>query len=295
MSSPKILTSVVAMLLALPCSAQVYKIMTLGDSITGFFKYQPFLKSQLGSNGYTYQLVGTLGTAPNNHDGVGGIGIDGISSSVIAKLDTVFGASAPAAGVRNIVMLQAGVNNMNHGLGIGGAQANGFPKNAGGSAIAPQFATPLSGSYLNGLGATFGNSTYGTEYLTTTAGTLLDKIVNHASQPWMVVARIAPVGKGNTNYNANTDNCTARINEYNNILAAKVAAMQAQGKKVILVDNFSSADRTYGNSPPSDFGTQVEQGGQNVTDGQPSTNNGDWVHPRNNAPIWLTMANTVIV
>ena len=107
----------------------------------------------------------------------------------------------------------------------------------------------------------------------------------------MVVAKIAPVGKGNTNYNPNTDNCTARINEYNNILAAKVAAMQAQGKKVVLVDNFSSADRNYGTSPPSDFGTQAEQGGQNVTDGQASTNNGDWVHPRNNAPIWLTMAN----
>ncbi len=268
-----------------------YRIMTLGDSITGFYKYQPPLKTQLTANGYTYEMVGTQGSAPNQHEGIGGIGINGIDDTINTKLNTVFGNSAPASGVRNIVMLQAGVNNMNHGLGISGAQANGFPRDAAGNAIAPQFANPLSGSYLNGLGTLFGNSTYGTGYLTTTAGNLLDKITNHASQPWLVVARIAPVGKGNANYNANTDNCTARINEFNNILAAKVAAMQVLGRKVVLVDNFSSADRNYGTSPPSDFGTQTEQGGQNVTDGQASSNNGDWVHPRTNAPIWQSMAN----
>ena len=271
--------------------AMNYKIMTLGDSITEFYKYQPFLKTQLSNNGFTYSMVGTRGTAPNNHEGTGGISIGNINVAVVGKMDTVFGASAPATGVRNIVMLQAGVNDMNHGLGISGSNANNFPKTSGGVAIAPQFAAPLNGSFLNGLGSTFGNSTYGTGYITTTAASLLDNIVNHVSQPWLVVAKIAPVGKGNTNYNANTDNCTSRINEYNDILAAKVAAMQAQGKKVVIVDNFSSAVRDYGTTPPSDFGTSTDQGGQNVLDGQASTNNGDWVHPRNAAPLWQIMGN----
>ncbi|MEO8615904.1 MAG: putative Ig domain-containing protein [Luteolibacter sp.] len=268
-----------------------YKIMTLGDSITELYKYQPFLKTQLANNGFTYSMVGTRGTAPDNHEGTGGISIGGINTTIVSKLDTVFGTSAPATGVRNVVMLQAGVNDMNHGLGISGSNANNFPKTSGGVAIAPQFAAALSGSFLNGLGTTFGNSTYGTGYITTTAGSLIDNIVNHASQPWLVVAKIAPVGKGNTNYNANTDNCTARINEYNDILAAKVSAMQAQGKKIVIVDNFTSAVRDYGTSPPSDFGTSTDQGGQNVLDGQASTNNGDWVHPRNTAPLWQIMGN----
>lgn len=272
-------------------SPATYKIMTYGDSITGFYKYQPFLKTLLTNNGFTYTMVGTQGSAPDNHEGVGGISIGSIDDSVVSKLNTTFGTGAPAAGVRNVIMFQAGVNNMNHGLGISGAQANGFPKDASNNAIAPQFATALNGSFLNGLGAAFGDSSYGTGYITNTVSSLLDKLVNHPSQPWVIVARIAPIGKGNTNYNANTDNCTDRINEYNNILAAKVTALQGQGKTITLIDNFSSAVRAYGATPPSDFGTAAEQGGQNVTNGQASTNNGDWVHPRNAAPIWQTMGN----
>ncbi len=270
-------------------AGESYEILTLGDSITGFNKYQQTLKALLEKKGANFKMVGALGTAPDLHQGVSGIGINGIEGSIIKTLDDAFGSRPPAAGTRHVVMLQAGVNNMNHGLGIQGAQAEGYPRDAEGRAIAPQLAAAVDGSFLNGLGTSFGAPTYGTEYLRVTVANLVDKIAAHPSEPLLVMAKIPPVGRGNKHFNANTENCNERIKEFNLILTEKIASMRADGKKVVLVDNFTAVNRDYGTSPPSDFGTESEQGGENVADGKTSENNGDWVHPRNNAPLWEMM------
>jgi lysophospholipase L1-like esterase len=276
---------ILAALLATAASiqAQTYRILTLGDSITATIQdnynssYQKSLADELTAAGYSYSFVGPNGTAPNKHGGFSGQGINGVRDHLVSDLNTAFGTSAPPTGTINVVFVMLGINNMNHGLGIVGPGAVNFPPNNGSGtaqAIAPQFANPSGGSYLRGLGLSWGSSPTYDVWVQDQATQLINTIVNHASQPRVIVGSVLPVGLGNPSYQANTNNCVERIKELNQMYVNIVNAQAATGKNIRYVDNFSAANRAYGAG--TDFGTSTRQ-------------TADWVHPDNNSPILDTV------
>lgn len=67
-------------------AADSYQILTLGDSITAVYKYQPFLKKKLDAARVDYSMVGTLGTELDKHHGISGIGINGLADNINGDL-----------------------------------------------------------------------------------------------------------------------------------------------------------------------------------------------------------------
>src|SRR5687768_12220975 len=53
-------------------AAENLQIMTVGDSITALFQYQPRLKTLLNADTHQVTFVGKEGTAPNKHEGYSG-------------------------------------------------------------------------------------------------------------------------------------------------------------------------------------------------------------------------------
>lgn len=214
-------------------SQTAYKIMAVGDSITAMNKYQPVLSGLLVAGGYTsagstVTFVGPNGSDPYRHAGFSGRGIEYLvddgTNNIDNLMDTHFGAGAPPASTQNVVMLMMGINNMNHGLGISGAQAANFPVDGGGNALAAQYAAPLGGSYLNGLGQSWGNNTHGTVWLQGKVGAVIDMILAHPSQPILVIAKIPPVGKGSSAAYGDLSKCpTGLLSDNNDNCALRVA------------------------------------------------------------------------
>ncbi len=240
-------------------------LLTVGDSLTDLNKYQTRLVELLVADGHQVVRVGSRGPDDARHEGYSGWRINQINDEIVGWLD----ATQP-----NVVTVQIGTNNMNHGLGLSGGN---YPTDADGRAVAAQFAEPIDGSYLNGVGSTWNDPTYGTVYLTNQINTLLDAILDHASSPQLAVALIPPIGKGHPDYHANNDNCVARIEEYNDLLRAAVAARAQAGKPVAIADNYTGIKRAYGTVPDeSDFGDSNRQ-------------SSDWVHPHLDAAAWNRM------
>ncbi len=263
--------------------AQTYRILTLGDSITATIQgnynssYQKKLRDDLSAAGVSFSFVGPNGSSPNQHGGFSGQGIDNVRDHLVSDLNASFGSSPAPSGTVNVVCVMLGINNMNHGLGISGSQATNFPPNNGSGtaqAIAPQFANPSNGSHLRGLGLSWGSSPPYDVWVLDQVTQLLETITTHGSKPRVIVGSVLPVGLGNPSYQANTNNCVERIKELNQMYIDTVSAQAAKGRNIRFVENFNSANRSYGVG--TDWGTSTRQ-------------TADWVHPDNNSPILATV------
>jgi hypothetical protein len=246
-----------------PAAAEVSsspRILTLGDSLTAIFRYQKTLRELLKKDGHNAVFVGSQGQGDDKHEGHSGWQIGQIEDNIVKWMD----ASTP-----DVVLLQIGTNNMNHGLGLKGKTYPPYQEDAPAQAAQP-------GKILDAVGATWGDSTYGTKYLKERIDGLLDKILAHSSKPVLVVAQIPPIGRGNPKYQKENDECVARIKEYNAMLENAVEARRKAGKPIALVDNFSGHLRDYGTTPEHTYGDEKSQ-------------NGDWVHPRPDALAWSQM------
>jgi hypothetical protein len=206
-------------------------------------------------------FVGSQGEGEKKHQGHSGWSIGQIEDGVIKYMTD----ADP-----DVVLLQIGVNNMNHGLGVKGK--NYPPYEEGVQAEGAQ-----KGATLDEVGKSWGDGTYGSGYLTQRVSGLLDKILSHPSAPALVVAKIPGIGLGNPKWKANNDDADARIKEFNAILEAAVRARQAKGFQVETVDNYALGNRAYGNGPEFTWGSEEQQ-------------SGDWVHPRPDAWAWQGMA-----
>lgn len=247
--------------IAPPAAKTPLRILTLGDSITAIFRYQVFLRDMLKQEGVDAIFVGAEGKDGNKHEGHSGWAIGAIEDKT-----TQYITDSNA----NVVLLQIGVNNMNHGLGQKGKNFPPYQDGAFGQGA-------QRGKTLDELGATWGDKTYGSGYLTERVNGLLDKILNHPNGPLLVVAKIPGIGLGNPLWKAENDDADARIREFNSILETAVKARQAKGLKVEIVDNYALGNRAYGTGPEFTWGTETQQ-------------SGDWVHPRPDAAAWKGMA-----
>lgn len=248
--------------------AQTFKIMTAGDSITEMGKYQDSMRTLFTNGGYSTTWVGTRGSAPNKHEGWSGKGLDhfnwstaGGSTSVRDYMNANFGTSPAPTGTTNVVTLMLGINNMDHGLGVQGG-INGFPNVAGDTlADGPKLAD---------------NSGHDS-WITGQVSQLVDSILSHPANVKLVIAKIPPVGRGRDSLSANFAAAISRINRLNATYQTKYDGLSTALKdRVRLVDHNSIGVREYGNAPEYDWGTQTEQ-------------EGDWVHPRQNAGLWSEM------
>jgi GDSL-like lipase/acylhydrolase family protein len=237
------------------------RILTLGDSITAIFRYQPYLRERLKKEGVDAVFVGSEGKDGNKHEGHSGWSIGQIEEKA-----TQYISDSDA----DVVLLQIGVNNMNHGLGLKGKD---YPPYQDGA----QAQGAKKGKTLDELGASWGDKTYGSGYLAARVNGLLDKILTHPNQPFLVVAKIPGVGLGNPRWKAENDDADARVREFNTILESAVKARKAKGLKVEVVDNYAPGNRAYGNGPGFTWGDEAQQ-------------SGDWVHPRPDAAAWRGMA-----
>jgi len=244
-----------------PAASPPLRILTLGDSITAIFRYQLFLRDTLKQEVVDVIFVGSEGKDDNKHEGHSGWSIGQIEEKT-----TQYITDSNA----NVVLLQIGVNNMNHGLGQKGKQFPPFEEGVYGQGA-------QAGKTLDELGASWGDKTYGSGYLTERVNGVLDKITAHPNAPLLVVAKIPGIGLGNPLWKAENDDADARIREFNAILEAAVKARQAKGLKVEIVDNYALGNRAYGTGPEFTWGTEAQQ-------------SGDWVHPRPDAAAWKGMA-----
>lgn len=256
------------------CAADL-QIMTVGDSITAGFLYQPRLKVLLEGSNHTVTYVGSQGSTPNRHEGFSGKGIydfvgaipqSGGSSHYITTALNAAWPSAPSGSIP-IVLVHIGINDMGHGLGR--QNLTNAPQDSSGNCLAAQlYAADGGGSFLNPLGTLDGMS-YGV-WLKLRLDTMVDLVLAHASQPRLVVAKILPIAKGNSLYTAQNDNCCERIKEWNGYWATKVASITgASAARITLVDCYTDAEpkRAYGAVP----GTSLW--------GDATAQAGDWVHP----------------
>jgi hypothetical protein len=246
---------------AQPTKSPPLRILTLGDSITAIFRYQPFLREVLKKQDVDVVFVGSQGKDENKHEGRSGWSIGQIEDNTTHYI-TDSGA--------DVVLLQIGVNNMNHGLGLKGKDYPPYQEGV-------QAQGARKGRTLDELGLSWGDKAYGSGYLTARVNGLLDKILTHPKRPLLVVAKIPGIGSGNPLWKAENDDCSLRIQEFNKILETAVKARQAKGLPVRIVDNYRLGNRAYGSGPEFTWGTEAQQ-------------SGDWVHPRPDAAAWEGMA-----
>jgi hypothetical protein len=250
-------------------SAQTFKIMTAGDSITAFNTYQGQMRTLFTNGGFPATFVGSLGSSPTNHEGWSGKGLDhfnsptaGGSTGMRDYMNAQFGTASPPVGTVNVVTLMLGINNMDHGLGLPGGGSSGFPDPTGdGAADGPKL-----------------NDNPGHDaWITSQVNQLVNTILNHPANVKLVIAKIPPVGRGRNSLSANFAACISRINRLNTAYQTKYDGLTAiQKDRVRIVDHNSIGVREYGNAPAFDWGTEVQQ-------------QDDWVHPRSDAGIWSEM------
>jgi hypothetical protein len=236
------------------------RILSTGDSLTAIFRYQKTLRDLLKKDGRNVVFVGSQGAGDDRHEGRSGWQIGQLEDNLVQWLDD----AKP-----DVVLLQIGTNNMNHGLGLNGKSYPPYQEKVQAQAAQP-------GATLDALGATWGDKTYGTKYLKERIDGVLDKILTHSSSPALVVAQIPPIGRGNAKYQKENDEAVARIQEYNAMLKEAVEVRRKAGKPVVVVDNFSNCNREYGTTPKHTWGSEESQ-------------SADWVHPRPDAEAWQQM------
>lgn len=270
--------------------AEPVRVMAVGDSLTAVRYYRERFIAAALADRRTIQMVGPLedtgfeyGNDPllNRHAGFSGRQIGAFNDAASAEsLPSLVSTHRP-----DVVLLQVGTNNMNHGLGIGMPEAQHYP-NAGASALAAEFAQPRDGSYLDGLGARWGNPAYGNGYLRGELDRLVQGVLRNPGAPRarLVIAKIPPIGEGALSHNPGpdgrdcNDNAVARIEEFNGYIDDLVAALATEEReRVRVVDNFAGVTRGYGDA------------GQGFNFGPAEAQARDWVHPQPDAPAWRTM------
>jgi len=259
-------------LIAVPSTqpaATTLRVMPVGDSLTAVPYYRRELSRLVSSSGKTIQFVGRFGDDEvGKHSGMPGTSIGQIRESLKADLDEF---------TPQIVLLMIGTNNMNHGLGISGPAANGYPHDETGRAVAAMKAPALKGSFLNGLGNLWGDPTYGTVYLAGEIRLSLDTILSHDPDVRVIISTIPPIGNGTPAYRVNNYNCVKRIEEFNDLIRKEVAdANKRFPDRAALSDPYQKFNRDYGDID-HDFGQTVDQ-------------SADWVHPKPDARAWGLIA-----
>jgi lysophospholipase L1-like esterase len=247
------------------------RVLPAGDSLTAAPYYRRELLQLAGAHALSIKLVGPLG----NDDLGGHAGFSGATASQIREsLAAALQQSRP-----DLVLLMMGTNNMNHGLGLRGEQARGYPTDERGVALAAMFAPPVEGSFLNGLGATWGDPSYGTTYLAGEIDATLRLVLDQNASIRVIVSTIPPIARGSPEWVANNDNARLRVVEYNDLIRAAVRRFETSHPGRIKLADPSDAfciDYEEDNSL-SDFGTRQLQ-------------SEDWVHPRPEARAWSTVA-----
>jgi hypothetical protein len=276
-------------------SAQT-RVMAVGDSLTDINFYRARFAARAAADNASMVMVGPKSDSFGAHAGFSGRAIGPFNdpnqtSSINGQtVNTSMGGMLTSYNP-DVVLLMIGTNNMSHGLGLPAANAANYPK-SGSTVIGAEYATPLNGSYLNGLGSHFSNATYGTGYLKGEITSLVNTVLDSSATRKLVMAKIPPLGNGGAGsatdpYAAGSptrtikefnDNAVERIKEYNAFIDEVHAALPA-GKKsrMRVVDNFTNVDRSYqAGATLTDFGTATRQAG-------------DWVHPQQNAAAWTLM------
>jgi len=166
-----------------------------------------------------------------------------------------------------VVLVHIGINNMDHGLGQKGLA--GAPLKPDGWPLAAKLAErAASGSWLDALGPVEGLPR--SAWLRLRVEAFVDLVLAHPSRPRLVVAKLLPIAKGNSEHQAHNDNCCERIKEWNALWATKIAGLSApDAARVALVDCYTPAEakRGYGPVPATSFW------------GDAGSQAGDWVHP----------------
>ncbi len=196
----------------------------------------------LKDEGVDVIFVGSEGSDEKKHEGHSGWSIGALEDKTVGYI-TDFGP--------DVVLLQIGVNNMNHGLGLKGKDCPPYKD-------AEQAQGAEKGRTLNESGASWGDPSYGNGYLTARVNGLLDKILTHPSTPLLVFAKIPGIGPGNPLWKAENDDCNARVQKFNTILETAVKARRAKGLKVAIVDNYALGNRDYGSGPEFTWGNEAQ-------------------------------------
>jgi hypothetical protein len=277
-------------------SAQT-RVMAVGDSLTDGNFYRARFVARAGADNASVAMVGPKSDAFGGHAGFSGRSIAPFNNP--NQTSTINGqtVNTSMSGMLtnynpDVVLLMIGTNDMRHGLGAGQGNPPNYPSN-GTNVIGAEYASPLNGSYLNGLGSHFNSPTYGTTHLKGNISTLVNTVLDSTATRKLVMAKIPPLGNGGAGsatdpYPADkptrtikefNDNAVERIKEFNAYIDDVYAALPADKKsRMRVVDNFTNVDRSYQTSvsPLNDFGTAERQAG-------------DWVHPQLGAPAWTLM------
>jgi hypothetical protein len=248
--------------------ARVIRVMPVGDSLTAAPHYRRALLEMTASDGLPVLLVGPSDDAERGgHAGVSGASIGQINDALAAHLQTY----RP-----EVVLMLIGTNNMNHGLGMSGSAAKGYPTDADGRVIGAMPAGAIGGSYLDGLGATWRDPAYGSVYLAGQLKRLMETVV--AAEARLIISTIPPIARGPEAAQVGNQHCISRIEEYNRMIrtVAETINLQHPGA-VVVVDPYPLVRREPGGPGDSDFGPMTDQAQ-------------DWVHPKPWAKAWVNIA-----
>jgi hypothetical protein len=246
------------------------RVMPVGDSLTAAPHYRRELLERAQTSGVRLAMVGPFA------DGARG-GHAGVSGASIAQINATL-ASHLREHRPDIVLAMIGTNNMNHGLGMAGDQARGYPVDAQGRAIGAMVAAPLNGSFLDGLGALWGDKTYGSDYLAGEVEALMTTVIQSDPGIRLVISTIPPIAQGPPEAQVGNEHCDARITEYNAMIARIADRLNDRfGGRITVVDPHPAVRRGPGGPADSDFGA-IEDQAQ------------DWVHPKPWSDAWGTIA-----
>jgi hypothetical protein len=274
------------------------KVMAVGDSLTEYHAYRAQFAARVAADKADVTMVGPKSDATGAHAGFSGRAIGAFNNA--NETSTINGQSVNtsmagmlAAHQPDVVLLMVGTNNMNHGLGVRQSNPPRYPVGtASDFAIAAEYAEPLNGSYLNGVGSHFNQPTFGTTYLKGEVTKLVNTVLDSSPTRKLIMAKIPPVGTGGDasatdpyapgnptrTLKAFNDSAVERIKEYNSYLDQVYDALPADKRaRMRVIDNFTGVDRSYQvGSAATDFGPASRQAG-------------DWVHPQPGAAAWTSM------
>ena len=273
------------------------RVMAVGDSLTDVSFYRARFAARAAADNASIVMVGPKSDAVGGHAGFSGRAIGPFNNPSQTSVINGQTVNTSMSGMLtnynpDVVLLMIGTNNMNHGLGVTQGNPPSYPSN-GSKVVGAEYASPLNGSYLNGLGSHFNAPTYGTTYLKGEISALVNTVLDSSPTRKLVMAKIPPLGYGGEGsatdpYAAGNptrmikefnDNAVERIKEYNAFIDEVYGVLPAAKKaRMRVVDNFTGVDRSYqiGGAPLTDFGTAARQAD-------------DWVHPQQNAAAWTRM------